>query len=104
MPLAKAGLVFGLPPGQEPPKVSTRNAKWEYLSSSEQRLLNALTRLSTEEQSHMLRWAILHVAHNDAAATTTCDVHGTTDVHAWGVHSTSDNTNNNNSAFQLMMS
>ncbi|DBB01125.1 TPA: hypothetical protein ACH3X1_001016 [Trebouxia sp. C0004] len=64
--------------GQEPPKVSTRNAKLEFLSSSEQRLLklHALTRLSSEEQSHMLRWAILHFAHNDAAATTTCDVHG----------------------------
>ncbi|DBA84684.1 TPA: hypothetical protein ACH3X1_005940 [Trebouxia sp. C0004] len=56
MPLVRSGLVFGLPPGQEPPKVSTRNAKWEYLSSSEQRLLklHALTRLSSEEQSHML--------------------------------------------------
>ncbi|DBB01417.1 TPA: hypothetical protein ACH3X1_000081 [Trebouxia sp. C0004] len=34
MPLVKSGLVFGLPPGQEPPKVSTQNAKWEYVSSA----------------------------------------------------------------------
>jgi hypothetical protein len=89
-PLVKSGLVFGLPPGQEPPKVSQRNVKWEYLSSSDQRLLkvHALTRLSSDDQKHMLRWVILHVAHNVAAATSACVVHSTTDMHACGVHST----------------